>query len=90
MNLREAFMKLGISVSTFPWPAEEIGPEVSRIATAYRHPGVLVKAVTTLDVMTGGRAIELLQIAHQMWDEARFDAVAAIRPDIHAIEPERG
>ena len=106
-------MKLGISVSTFPWPAEEIGPEVSRIATAadeagvdslwvmdhffqirltglppespmpeayttlaflggltrqiklgtlvtsvaYRHPGVLVKAVTTLDVMTGGRAI---------------------------------
>src|ERR1700751_198391 len=146
-------MKLGISVSTFPWPAEEIGPEVSRIATAadgagvdslwvmdhffqirvtglppespmpeayatlaflggltkriklgtlvtsvaYRHPGVLVKAVTTLDVMTGGRAIfgvgaggpgkhaaagrgipfpslaerferleELLQIAHQM------------------------
>jgi len=106
-------MKLGISISTFPWPAEEIGPEVSRIATAadeagvdslwvmdhffqirltglppespmpeayatlaflggltrriklgtlvtsvaYRHPGVLVKAVTTLDVMTGGRAI---------------------------------
>ena len=106
-------MKLGISISTFPWPAAEIGPEVSRIATAadeagvdslwvmdhffqirltglppespmpeayatlaflggltrriklgtlvtsvaYRHPGVLVKAVTTLDVMTGGRAI---------------------------------
>jgi len=24
------------------------------------------------------------------WDEARFDAVAAILPDIHAIEPERG
>ena len=167
-------MKLGISVSTFPWPAEEIGPEVSRIATAadeagvdslwvmdhffqirltglppespmpeayatlaflggltrriklgtlvtsvaYRHPGVLVKAVTTLDVMTGGRAIfgvgagapwniapagpgpdmsrvfeaeglgipfpslaerferleELLQIAHQMWrgDESPY------------------
>ncbi|HEY3648965.1 MAG TPA: LLM class F420-dependent oxidoreductase, partial [Streptosporangiaceae bacterium] len=76
-------------------------------SVAYRHPGVLVKAVTTLDVMTGGRAIfgvgagapwnvapagpgtafeaeglgipfpslaerferleELLQIAHQMW-----------------------
>src|SRR6266576_4483142 len=106
-------MKLGISISTFSWTAEEIGPEVSRIATAadeagvdslwvmdhffqirltglppespmpeayatlaflggltrriklgtlvtsvaYRHPGVLVKAVTTLDVMTGGRAI---------------------------------
>jgi F420-dependent oxidoreductase-like protein len=164
-------MKLGISVSTFPWPAEEIGPEVSRIATtadeagvdslwvmdhffqirltglppespmpeayatlaflggltrriklgtlvtsvAYRHPGVLVKAVTTLDVMTGGRAIfgvgagapwniapagpgtafeaeglgipfpslaerferleELLQIAHQMWrgDESPYE-----------------
>lgn len=167
-------MKLGISISTFPWPAEEIGPEVSRIATAadeagvdslwvmdhffqirltglppesampeayatlaflggltrriklgtlvtsvaYRHPGVLVKAVTTLDVMTGGRAIfgvgagapwniapagpgpdrsrvfeaeglgipfpslaerferleELLQIAHQMWrgDESPY------------------
>src|SRR6201989_137601 len=26
-------------------------------SVAYRHPGVLVKAVTTLDVMTGGRAI---------------------------------
>src|ERR1700750_1777388 len=106
-------MRLGISVSTFPWPAEGIGREVPRIATAadeagvhslwvmdhffqirvtglppespmpeayatlaflggltrriklgtlvtsvaYRHPGVLVKAVTTLDVMTGGRAI---------------------------------
>src|ERR1700757_3859090 len=104
-------MKLGISISTFPWPAEEIGPEVSRIATAadeagvdslwvmdhffqirltglppespmlesyatlgvlagqttriklgtlvtsvaYRHPGVLVKTVTTLDVLSGGR-----------------------------------
>ena len=163
-------MKLGISISTFPWAAGEIGPEVSRIATAadeagvdslwvmdhffqirltglppespmpeayatlaflggltkriklgtlvtsvaYRHPGVLVKAVTTLDVMTGGRAIfgvgagapwniapagpgtafeaeglgipfpslaerferleELLQIAHQMWrgDESPY------------------
>ncbi len=156
-------MKLGIGISTFPWPAEEIGPVVSRIATAadeagvdslwvmdhffqirlsglppespmpeayallaflggltkrirlgtlvtsvaYRHPGVLVKAVTSLDVLTGGRVIfgvgagapwniapagpgtafeaeglgisfpslaerferleELLQIAHQMW-----------------------
>jgi alkanesulfonate monooxygenase SsuD/methylene tetrahydromethanopterin reductase-like flavin-dependent oxidoreductase (luciferase family) len=83
-------------------------------SVAYRHPGVLVKAVTTLDVMTGGRAIfgvgagapwniapagpgtafeaeglgipfpslaerferleELLQIAHQMWrgDESPY------------------
>jgi F420-dependent oxidoreductase-like protein len=163
-------MKLGIGVSMFPWAAEEIGPVVSRIATAadeagadslwvmdhffqirltglppeapmpeayatlaflggltrriklgtlvtsvaYRHPGVLIKAVTTLDVMTGGRAIfgvgagapwniapagpgtafeaeglgipfpslaerferleELLQIAHQMWrgDESPY------------------
>ena len=24
------------------------------------------------------------------WDEARFDAIAAILPDIHAIEPKRG
>src|SRR5882672_564130 len=109
----EASMKLGISISTFPWPAEEIGREVSRIATAadeagvdslwvmdhffqirltglppespmpeayatlaflggltkriklgtlvtsvaYRHPGVLVKTVTSLDVLTGGRVI---------------------------------
>lgn len=163
-------MKLGIGISMFPWAAEEIGPVVSRIATAadetgmdslwvmdhffqirltglppespmpeayatlaflggltrniklgtlvtsvaYRHPGVLVKAVTTLDVMTGGRAVfgvgagapwnvapagpgtafeaeglgipfpslaerferleELLQIAHQMWrgDESPY------------------
>jgi len=106
-------MKLGIGITTFPWPAEEIGPAVARIATAadevgvdslwvmdhffqirlsglppespmpeayatlaflggltqrirlgtlvtsvaYRHPGVLVKAVTSLDVLTGGRAI---------------------------------
>ena len=156
-------MRLGIGITTFPWPAEQIGPVVSRIATAadeagldslwvmdhffqirlsglppespmleayatlaflggltkkiklgtlvtsvaYRHPGVLVKTVTTLDVLTGGRVIfgvgagapwniapagpgtafeaeglgipfpslaerferleELLQIAHQMW-----------------------
>jgi F420-dependent oxidoreductase-like protein len=156
-------MKFGITITTFPWPAEEIGPVVSRIAIAadeagvdslwvmdhffqirltglppespmpeayatlaflggltkrirlgtlvtsvsYRHPGVLVKTVTTLDVLTGGRVIfgvgagapfnvapagpgtafeaeglgipfsslaerferleELLQIAHQMW-----------------------
>ena len=106
-------MKLGIGITTFPWPAEEIGPAVARIATtadeagvdslwvmdhffqirlsglppespmpeayatlaflggltrritlgtlvtsvAYRHPGVLVKAVTSLDVLTSGRAI---------------------------------
>src|ERR1700756_5188075 len=40
MNFREAAMKLGISISTFPWPAEEIGPEVSRIATAADEAGV--------------------------------------------------
>ena len=106
-------MKLGIGITTFPWPADEIGPAVSRLATAaddagvdslwvmdhffqirmselppespmpeayatlaflggltrrirlgtlvtsvaYRHPGVLVKAVTWLDVLTGGRVI---------------------------------
>jgi alkanesulfonate monooxygenase SsuD/methylene tetrahydromethanopterin reductase-like flavin-dependent oxidoreductase (luciferase family) len=106
-------MKLGIGITTFPWPPEEIGPAVSRIATAadeagidslwvmdhffqirlsglppespmpeayvtlaflggltrrirlgtlvtsvaYRHPGVLVKTVTALDVLTGGRVI---------------------------------
>jgi F420-dependent oxidoreductase-like protein len=106
-------MKLGIGITTFPWPAEEIGPRVARIATAadeagvdslwvmdhffqirvtglppespmpeayatlgflggltkrirlgtlvtsvaYRHPGVLVKTVTALDVLTGGRVI---------------------------------
>jgi F420-dependent oxidoreductase-like protein len=106
-------MKFGISISTFPWSAGEIGPRISRIATAadeagvdslwvmdhffqirltglppespmpeayatlaflggitnniklgtlvtsvaYRHPGVLVKTVTTLDVLTGGRMI---------------------------------
>jgi F420-dependent oxidoreductase-like protein len=163
-------MKLGIGITTFPWPAEEIGPVVSAIATAadeagvdslwvmdhffqirlsglppespmpeayallaflggltqrirlgtlvtsvaYRHPGVLVKTVTSLDVLTGGRVIfgvgagapwnvapagpgtafeaeglgipfpslaerferleELLQIAHQMWrgDQSPF------------------
>ena len=158
-------MRLGIGITTFPWASEQIGPVVSRIATAadeagldslwvmdhffqirlsglppespmpeayatlaflggrtkriklgtlvtsvaYRHPGVLVKTVTSLDVLTGGRVIfgvgagapwniapagpgpgtafeaeglgipfpslaerferleELLQIAHQMW-----------------------
>jgi F420-dependent oxidoreductase-like protein len=156
-------MKLGIGITTFPWPAEQIGPVVSGIATtadqagldslwvmdhffqirlsglppespmpeayatlgylggltrriklgalvtsvAYRHPGVLVKTVTALDVLTSGRVIfgvgagapfnvepagpgtafeaeglgipfpslaerferleEVLQIAHQMW-----------------------
>ena len=163
-------MKLGIGITTFPWPAEQIGPVVSGLATAadeagldslwvmdhffqirlsglppespmpeayatlgylggltkriklgtlvtsvaYRHPGVLVKTVTSLDVLTGGRVIfgvgagapfnpepagpgttfeaeglgipfpslaerferleELLQIAHQMWrgDESPY------------------
>ena len=106
-------MKLGIGITTFPWPANQIGPVVSGIATAvdeagldslwvmdhffqirlsglpaespmpeayatlaflggltkriklgtlvtsvaYRHPGVLVKTVTALDVLTGGRVI---------------------------------
>jgi F420-dependent oxidoreductase-like protein len=106
-------MRLGIGITTFPWPSEQIGPVVSRIATAadeagldslwvmdhffqirlsglppespmpeayatlaflggrtkriklgtlvtsvaYRHPGVLVKTVTSLDVLTGGRVI---------------------------------
>jgi F420-dependent oxidoreductase-like protein len=163
-------MKLGIGITTFPWPAEQIGAVVSGIATAadeagvdslwvmdhffqirlsglppespmpeayatlgflggltkriklgtlvtsvaYRHPGVLVKTVTSLDVLTGGRVIfgvgagapfdvepagpgtsfeaeglgipfpslaerferleEVLQIAHQMWrgDESPY------------------
>jgi F420-dependent oxidoreductase-like protein len=106
-------MKIGIGITQFPWPAEEIGPVVTRLArtadeagfdslwvmdhffqirlsglppespmpeayatlaylggvtrrirlgtlvtsVAYRHPGVLVKAVTSLDVLTGGRVI---------------------------------
>ena len=106
-------MKLGIGITTFPWPADQIGPVVSGIATAadeagldslwvmdhffqirlsglpaespmpeayatlaflggltkriklgtlvtsvaYRPPGVLVKTVTALDVLTGGRVI---------------------------------
>ena len=106
-------MKLGIGITAFPWPAQEIGPAVARIATAadeagvdslwvmdhffqirlsglpptspmpeayatlaflggltrrirlgtlvtsvaYRRPGVLVKTVTSLDVLTGGRVI---------------------------------
>jgi F420-dependent oxidoreductase-like protein len=168
-------MRLGIGITTFPWASEQIGPVVSRIATAadeagldslwvmdhffqirlsglppespmpeayatlaflggrtkriklgtlvtsvaYRHPGVLVKTVTSLDVLTGGRVIfgvgagapwniapagpgpgtvfeaeglgipfpslaerferleELLQIAHQMWrgDETPYRGV---------------
>ena len=33
-------MKLGIGITTFPWPAEQIGPVVSRIATAADEAGV--------------------------------------------------
>jgi F420-dependent oxidoreductase-like protein len=106
-------MKIGIGITHFPWPAEQIGPMVTRLAqtadqagfdslwvmdhffqirlsglppespmpeayatlaflggltrrirlgtlvtsVAYRHPGVLIKAVTSLDVLTGGRVI---------------------------------
>jgi F420-dependent oxidoreductase-like protein len=106
-------MKIGIGITRFPWPAEDIGPVVTRLAqtadeagfdslwvmdhffqirisglppespmpeayatlaylggvtrrirlgtlvtsVAYRHPGVLIKAVTSLDVLTGGRVI---------------------------------
>src|SRR2546421_12940677 len=32
-------MKLGIGITTFPWPAEEIGPVVSRIATTADEAG---------------------------------------------------
>ena len=166
-------MKLGIGITTFPWPAEEIGPAVSRIATAadeadvdslwvmdhffqirlsglppesampeayatlaflggltqrirlgtlvtsvaYRHPGVLVKTVTSLDVLTGGRVIfgvgedpkagagalldhlrelatvgidHVLASPRSSWDEATFEAIASILPEVHAIEPVRG
>ena len=104
---------IGLGITHFPWPAEEIGPVVTRLAqtadeagfdslwvmdhffqirlsglppespmpeayatlaylggvprrirlgtlvtsVAYRHPGVLIKAVTSLDVLTGGRMI---------------------------------
>ena len=106
-------MRIGIGLTRFPSPAEEIGPVVTRLArtadeagfdslwvmdhffqirlsglppespmpeayatlaylggvtrrirlgtlvtsVAYRHPGVLIKAVTSLDVLTGGRVI---------------------------------
>jgi F420-dependent oxidoreductase-like protein len=106
-------MRIGIGITHFPWPADEIGPVVTRLAqtadqagfdslwvmdhffqirlsglppespmpeayatlaflggltrrirlgtlvtsVAYRHPGVLIKAVTSLDVLTGGRVI---------------------------------
>ena len=33
-------MRLGIGITTFPWPAEEIGPTVARIATAADEAGV--------------------------------------------------
>jgi F420-dependent oxidoreductase-like protein len=104
-------MKLGIGIANFPWPAEQIGPQVANIARSadeagfdslwvmdhffqirisgeppeapmpeaygtlgfiggqtqhirlgtlvtsisYRYPGVLLKTVTSLDVLTGGR-----------------------------------
>src|SRR2546430_17502141 len=106
-------MKLGIGITTFPWPTDQIGPVVSGIATAadeagldslwvmdhffqirlsglppespmpeayatlsflggltrrirlgtlvtsvaYRHPRVLIKTVTSLDVLTGRRGL---------------------------------
>ena len=106
-------MRIGIGLTRFPWPAEEIGPVITHLAqtadeagfdslwvmdhffqirlsglppespmpeayatlaylggvtrrirlgtlvtsVAYRHPGVLIKAVTSLDVLTGGRMI---------------------------------
>jgi F420-dependent oxidoreductase-like protein len=111
--MKETHMKIGIGITHFPWPADEIGPIVTRLAqtadeagfdslwvmdhffqirmsglppespmpeayatlaflggltkrirlgtlvtsVAYRHPGVLIKAVTSLDVLTGGRMI---------------------------------
>jgi alkanesulfonate monooxygenase SsuD/methylene tetrahydromethanopterin reductase-like flavin-dependent oxidoreductase (luciferase family) len=33
-------VKLGIGITTFPWPADEIGPAVSRLATAADDAGV--------------------------------------------------
>ena len=138
-------------------------------SVAYRHPGLLVKAVTSLDVLTGGRVISgvgagapwgnccrsrtrcgaatrartgagttrwsgragrdfaaiektvtsnvdfgddpkagaVALLAHlremaatgidhalvspqQAWDTETFDAIAAILPEVHAIEPNRG
>ncbi len=64
-------MKLGIGITTFPWPAEEIGPVVSRIATAADEAGV--DSLWVMDhpfpslAERFERLEELLQIAHQMW-----------------------
>jgi alkanesulfonate monooxygenase SsuD/methylene tetrahydromethanopterin reductase-like flavin-dependent oxidoreductase (luciferase family) len=33
-------MRLGIGITTFPWPAEQIGPVVSGIATAADEAGL--------------------------------------------------
>ncbi len=35
-------------------------------------------------------AASALLSPRQAWDEAAFDAVAAILPEVHAIEPDRG
>lgn len=51
-------MELDLHCWRFDWAGgpEAIGPGVAVTGVTYRHPGLLAKTVTTLDVLSGGRA----------------------------------
>ncbi len=48
-------MRLGLQVPNFTWPSGQANLG-DTLGVTYRHPGILVKSVTTLDVLSHGRA----------------------------------
>ena len=75
-------MKLGIGITTFPWPAEEIGPAISRIAMAADEAGV-----DSLWVMDHFFQIRLSGLPPESPMPEAYATLASILPEVHAIEP---
>ena len=65
-------MKLGIGITTFPWPAEQIGPVVSGIAIAADEAGV-----DSLWVMDHFFQMEAPQMG-VTWKEPMLDSYTAL------------
>src|SRR6266699_5667339 len=72
-------MKIGLDIADFTWPAgpAKLGTMVTGVV--YHQPGILAKTVTTLDVLSGGRAWLGIGAA---WNEAESRGLGIPFPPI--------